>query len=518
MSLQQLSLGETISRSRTDVNLRRFGIQLLENDSTIVGTGAAPNNAGLYNTYMGWETAQDGLEGTHNTFMGYRAGRRTEVNRGVFLGSRAGEQLWSGSDDNIFIGFESGMQLRGKGNVTLGNYTSESLTGSNNVIIGFSNTTEPTFVMDSVSIGAFSDLQTVGDHQNNTSIGSYSKLLGEISDTVNVGSRNIITQDGTNSVIIGNRITNNGKRSTIIRNNALDSRFDFFQNFQDDYLNIHDTLLGRVLVREDDGGEDKQVSDTTLRGEDVSLVSVPSNTQMDDIKADGTNSHIRVSSDDIHISAKRDINIRGDGFLSGNLDVSDDLDVRGRFKVEGDTNMKGNVTASGIFISDTTPPRRLIEDWAPWDVRPVRGTETAIENFQINDASFIRIKNAVILRFNLDFDVIDQHEKSKHQKKQKKLARLQFSLPSLGRPSIDGLHLTPARFYKYPGESVFETKTGGKIRFISKGSCTGNAFIEFQEDQSAVLVLKLDAFLPGKWNGSGSLSYPHQPDPALPND
>lgn len=520
MSLQQLSLGETISRSRTDVNLRRFGIQLLFNDSTIVGTGASPDNEGFFNTYMGWETAEDGIEGTHNTFMGYRAGRRTEVDRGVFLGSRSGEQLWFGSDDNVLIGFQSGFQLRGKQNVTLGNYTADSLTGSNNVIIGFSNSTDPTFVMDSVSIGAFSELHTVGDHQKNTSVGSYSRLLGEISDTINVGSSNTITEDGTNSIVIGNRTTNTGKRSTIIRPNELNSQFETFQNNQDDYLNIHDTLLGRRLTRDRDsdsqGEEETSVNDTTLRGEDVTLVSVPDEADIDEAIAKETNNHIRVSKNDVHIKAKRDVNIRGETFVEGNLTISDMFTVQGPFRAEGEMISKERFIGPSFFLSDTDPPRHLIEKWKDWNVKPVRNTVQKIDNFDVKDAAFVRIRDAIIMRFHFEFDfVMDDSRVSEPflTKKERNIHdELYFSLPTEGRPSAQNAYAVPVRFYKHPGETLHITPTGMKVRFTTQGSCTGNTMVQFMEDEEAVFALKLDAFLPGKWSATGLLSYQHQPN------
>lgn len=352
MSLQQLNSGTSISTGRASdfIDLARFGLRLSDDQSTIIGFRVAEDNEGRFNTYIGYEAAVQSETGIENTFIGFHSGRTADTSGSTFLGARAGELVGRDVENTMLLGNWAGFDMRGRNNVSVGPYSSRILTGSNNVVIGYSNTTESTFTMNSVSLGAFAALSPSGQNMANTMIGSYTRLQGDAFNVISLGSSNVIDESGTFSIVIGNRIDNSGRNSTIIRN--WDDALQGFQNTQDGYLNLHDTVIGKTVTREDDDGVERTAYETTVRGENVSLVSLPNGTDLGDVKAHSGNSHVRVADDDVFIRAKRDVDITGDTYITGDLDVTDSFRVGGKFiadlsVIEGSLAINSNVVIEG---------------------------------------------------------------------------------------------------------------------------------------------------------------------------
>jgi len=86
-SIQGVTSGSTTSESLT---LNKY-------NTTYYGLDAGYNNAGMENTFLGYQTGYNTLTGGYNLFAGYNAGySNTYGNRNVFMGDGGGVTILGG--------------------------------------------------------------------------------------------------------------------------------------------------------------------------------------------------------------------------------------------------------------------------------------------------------------------------------------------------------------------------------------------------------------------------------------
>lgn len=93
------------------------------NFSTFMGERTGQNNTGTHNTFIGARAGRFNSKGTHNTYIGVNAGGKTNsgtAQYNVFLGVSSGFRITSG-DKNTFLGTSTGNNTKtGNGNVYIG--------------------------------------------------------------------------------------------------------------------------------------------------------------------------------------------------------------------------------------------------------------------------------------------------------------------------------------------------------------------------------------------------------------
>lgn len=207
--------------------------------ATILGWDAGYNNRGLYNTFIGYQTAYNAVNGSYNTCVGALAGYAVNDTSNIFMGYATGQNLESGKN-NIFVGNQAGQNLN---------------MSSNNILIGHRNT---------VASAPFANLQ------NNLALGNFTKVGGHSNITVGNGSSNLsldslvvgnsvvnmdvngLARDTTrNSIILGNHIENYGS-NVLILNNIHNSNYALVNagcnvpklvNFSNEYMNLNDAVI-----------------------------------------------------------------------------------------------------------------------------------------------------------------------------------------------------------------------------------------------------------------------------------
>lgn len=112
-------------------------------DNTVVGENAGNSlqTSSNDNTFVGRESGKVNTDGEDNVYIGNNAGRNdTRGDRNVFLGSDAGEDYnnTSGSavGNNVFVGYESGSKSNGTNNTYVGSTSGKANSGNQNVFIG----------------------------------------------------------------------------------------------------------------------------------------------------------------------------------------------------------------------------------------------------------------------------------------------------------------------------------------------------------------------------------------------
>jgi hypothetical protein len=114
--------------------------------NTLIGSSisTAINGAGVYNTAVGYQAAQNLSTGQKNTYYGDNAGGfNTTGNNNTMIGTVAGQFNDGGSANTIIGGYAGRNNLTGSGNVFLGFGAGENETGSNKLYIDNGNTASP---------------------------------------------------------------------------------------------------------------------------------------------------------------------------------------------------------------------------------------------------------------------------------------------------------------------------------------------------------------------------------------
>jgi hypothetical protein len=118
----------------------------VNSSNTLIGNSisTAINGSGVYNTAMGYQSAQSLTTGQKNTYFGDNAGGfNTTGNWNTMIGTVAG-QFNNGGNANTMVGANAGRNnLTGSGNVFLGNGAGENETTSNKLYIDNSSTATP---------------------------------------------------------------------------------------------------------------------------------------------------------------------------------------------------------------------------------------------------------------------------------------------------------------------------------------------------------------------------------------
>lgn len=118
---------------------------ILSYDSTglFVGKFAGDSNAGSHNTFVGYSAGRNNENADGNTFIGYRTGDQNVSGQdNTYIGEDAGGNSING-DGNTYIGFESGYNATGEGNVFIGHQAGYNETGYNKLYISNSSTSNP---------------------------------------------------------------------------------------------------------------------------------------------------------------------------------------------------------------------------------------------------------------------------------------------------------------------------------------------------------------------------------------
>ena len=104
-----------------------------------VGARSAPQGAGTFNTFVGYQAGNANTAGDTNTFMGYQAGLANTIGCGnTLIGYQAGPAL-TNLGNNTCIGYQAGLDYTtGSRNTAIGYQADESTTsGSSNVCVGW---------------------------------------------------------------------------------------------------------------------------------------------------------------------------------------------------------------------------------------------------------------------------------------------------------------------------------------------------------------------------------------------
>lgn len=143
---------------------------------------------GYFNTMIGTESGQDNRSGNYNTMAGYRSGRAAFLgNENTYLGAFSGYSNRRGSA-NSFVGYRAGEELQnGDLNVAIGAYAMQfASTGSCNI-----------------AIGPYAGGQVSGGASENVLIGTNVATQGSPNRSVILGALAGTTMTGDGSVLIG---------------------------------------------------------------------------------------------------------------------------------------------------------------------------------------------------------------------------------------------------------------------------------------------------------------------------
>lgn len=238
----------TVSTDKNILNLPKIleGIDVNTRNqyfATTLGWDAGPNNQGLYNVYIGYQSAFQSVNGSYNTIVGAYAGYSINDTSNIMMGYAAGQY------------FE-----RGKNNILMGNNTGQYMNNcSNNIFIGHNNTVVTTpyaQIQNNIGIGnyentgGFSNI-SLGMKTQNRSLDSI--VIGNNSSN---GSSNDFELKTRNSILIGNHIENYGSNVLII-NNVHNSNYGTryqgsnpptMVNFSNEYMNINDRIISARMT------------------------------------------------------------------------------------------------------------------------------------------------------------------------------------------------------------------------------------------------------------------------------
>ena len=173
------------------------------------------NTAGAYNTFIGYESGRNNGLGDYNVFLGHQTGfSNTSGHENVFIGYKSGYSN-SGGYDNIFIGNLAGENASGNTHSTfIGNEAGRNVTGDDNIYIGDRAGTN-VYVTNhesfgTVILGIDAGRNVVGEYNTVLGYGSGSSWGGESTGNYNTfvgvgaGGGGHLTRLGSNNVCIGN--------------------------------------------------------------------------------------------------------------------------------------------------------------------------------------------------------------------------------------------------------------------------------------------------------------------------
>jgi len=159
-------------------------------------TGVSGNTtAGHGNVYIGYMSGYTSTQGQQNCFIGYESGSQSEsipLFGNTFLGYRAGKR--SSGSSNIMIGHDAGFDI---------SFSTKSGTGENNIMIGSGTGAAYTSAHDNILIGPSSGFR-LSTGANNVCLGEYTGLFA-VAGSQNVYLGNFAGQNGSGSgnVFIG---------------------------------------------------------------------------------------------------------------------------------------------------------------------------------------------------------------------------------------------------------------------------------------------------------------------------
>lgn len=174
------------------------------NNNSFFGINAGlSNNGGSSNSFFGSGSGFQNFSGTDNSFFGASSGLvNTTGSNNSFFGRSAGESV-SFAANNSFFGAYAGENTTTGGNSYFGADAGQKNTvGASNTFIGYAAGMENTGGSSNTFIGALSG-PTVGTNgNNNITIGYNTKINGNISNAIVIGSN--IQVSSSNTVRIGN--------------------------------------------------------------------------------------------------------------------------------------------------------------------------------------------------------------------------------------------------------------------------------------------------------------------------
>ena len=248
-----------------------------------LGTYAAFKNRGDFNTWVGSRAGVENAEGSENVGVGWHAGGRQTSSRG-----------------NTSLGYESGADALGDGNVSLGhgaNASGESFDTSCNIAVGSSAQASGG---DSVAVGA--------------------DTVAEGAASVALGAAN--TASGAGSLVAGSYISSSGAGSLVL----LPTRGSApYASTADRELNVFGVLTGS----EKQGGR----YEAAVRAESVSLVS--------------EGARLDASNGALSLSASSNIAILSTSMFGGRASFNADAVFSERAVFVG--GMHGGVTSESVF-------------------------------------------------------------------------------------------------------------------------------------------------------------------------
>ena len=212
MSIYTVTTAKTISGS-TSASLV---MSLTQNNqqSTYYGQNAGIRSKGVDNTFMGFSSGVNNINGVMNCEVGYFAGASNVTgNRNTLFGTLAGATIAVGND-NTYVGYRTGFEASGNGNVAMGSGTGTTIAGVQNVAIGFHTDAN-------------------GTGSCNLAIGSCNCFSGTYN--ISLGNNNIVSN--SNNILIGNNISNSGARSLVLNTGTL------LSNITDDYTNLNNVFI-----------------------------------------------------------------------------------------------------------------------------------------------------------------------------------------------------------------------------------------------------------------------------------
>ena len=174
--------------------------------------GAAANNTGQGNVFVGSEAGTTNSNGAGNSFVGRDAGFfNTSGSANSFFGNSAGKQNTTASFNSFFGTGSGGSNIDGSGNSYFGFHAGELSTSSDNSFFGYkAGQSAKGFANTFIGSGASS---TDTDGSQNTAVGSGSGTSG--SKNAAIGYR--AGSGGTNSVAMGsNAIAGGGEGNTAV--------------------------------------------------------------------------------------------------------------------------------------------------------------------------------------------------------------------------------------------------------------------------------------------------------------
>nr|WRJ69559.1 hypothetical protein TetV2_00110 [Oceanusvirus sp.] len=250
-------------------------ISLTENVSTVIGYLANQfNTTGQLNTIVGYQAASAPLSvsGNNNLIVGTYAGFRNQGDFNTWLGTRAGYDNLTGSE-NVAVGYRAGSTIIDTwGNAVLGYEAGMTSTGDGNTHIGYKAGGEGALVTtdSNVSLGS----QTTATGGDSIAIGPNVQVSG--ADSVAIGTGSIVT--APNTMVFAPNVTATACNSLLLMPRR-DGGVTTHSTVEE--LNIYDVLKGErensgayaVELESDKLVLDNQVNRITLNSFGIEIYS-----------------------------------------------------------------------------------------------------------------------------------------------------------------------------------------------------------------------------------------------------